>query len=87
MKRPLWKNALYFASMVGILVFANWARSGDMRAVFLCCPGGLTTYKVEGKLVSQTEETVTILDTEGKTQELPASLLQGVEEVQKNSAL
>ncbi len=28
--RPLWKNALYFASMVGILVFANWgAPSAD----------------------------------------------------------
>jgi uncharacterized protein len=25
-ERPLWKNALYFASMVGFLVFANWAR-------------------------------------------------------------
>ncbi len=24
--RPLWKNSLYFASMVGILVFANWGR-------------------------------------------------------------
>jgi len=71
--------------MVGILVFANWARSGDVRALFLCCPGGLTTYKVEGKLVSKTEETVTILDTRGQTQELPASLMQGVEEVQKNS--
>ena len=84
-KRPLWNNALYFGSMVGILVFANWARSGDMRAVFLCCPGGLTTYKVEGKLVGKTEETVTILDTRGQTQELPAALMQDVEEVRKNS--
>ncbi|MFC1808961.1 permease [Candidatus Omnitrophota bacterium] len=25
-ERPLWKNALYFASMVGFLIFANWAR-------------------------------------------------------------
>ncbi len=25
--RPLWQNALYFASMVGILVFANWGKS------------------------------------------------------------
>ncbi len=25
-KRPLWQNAVYFASMVGVLVFANWAR-------------------------------------------------------------
>ncbi len=84
-KRPLWNNALYFGSMVGILVFANWARSGDVRAIFLCCANGLTTYKVEGTLVSKTEETVMILDTAGKTQELPASLMQGVEEVQKNS--
>ncbi len=84
-QRPLWKNALYFASMVGILVFANWARSGDVRAVFLCCPGGLTTYQVEGTLVDRTDETVTILDTTGKKQELPAELLQGVREVRKNS--
>jgi len=46
--RPLWKNAAYFASMIGILVFANWARSGDVRALVLCCPGGLTAIKVEG---------------------------------------
>lgn len=24
--RPLWQNVLYFASMVGVLVFANWAK-------------------------------------------------------------
>lgn len=28
-KRPLWKNALYFGSLVGILVFANWGSSND----------------------------------------------------------
>ncbi len=83
--RPLWKNAIYFASMVGILVFANWARSGDIRAVFLCCPGGLTTYKVEGTLLSQTEDTVTFLDTSGKKHEIPSELLQGLEDVKKNS--
>lgn len=84
-KRPLWKNALYFASMVGILVFANWARSGDVRAVFLCCPGGLTTYQVEGTILDKTDETVTIVDTAGKKQQLSAELLQGVEEVRKNN--
>jgi uncharacterized membrane protein YraQ (UPF0718 family) len=25
-KRPLWQNAVYFAAMVGILVFANWGQ-------------------------------------------------------------
>ncbi len=27
--RPLWKNALYFASMIGILVFVNWGKPED----------------------------------------------------------
>lgn len=27
--RPLWKNALYFALMIGILVFANWGKPED----------------------------------------------------------
>jgi uncharacterized membrane protein YraQ (UPF0718 family) len=31
--RPLWKTALYFATMVGILVFINWGKSNpEMRA-------------------------------------------------------
>jgi uncharacterized membrane protein YraQ (UPF0718 family) len=25
-KRPLWQNVLFFASMVGVLVFANWSK-------------------------------------------------------------
>ena len=28
-KRPLWKDVVYFSSMVGILVFANWGRSSE----------------------------------------------------------
>lgn len=28
-KRPLWQNVLYFASMVGILVFANWGKPAE----------------------------------------------------------
>ena len=37
-ERPLWQNALYFASMVGILVFANWGKpdqaSGFWHAIW-----------------------------------------------------
>jgi uncharacterized membrane protein YraQ (UPF0718 family) len=83
--RPLWQNAAYFASMIGILVFANWARSGDVRAVFLCCPNGLSAYKVEGKLVSRTADTVTILDTDGQTRALPANLMMGMEDIRSSS--
>jgi uncharacterized membrane protein YraQ (UPF0718 family) len=27
--RPLWQNALYFAAMIGILVFANWGKPAE----------------------------------------------------------
>lgn len=30
-KRSLWKNALYFAAMVGVLVFANWGSPNNYR--------------------------------------------------------
>ncbi len=34
LSRPLWKNALYFASMVGVLVFANWAKPAGPAGVW-----------------------------------------------------
>ncbi len=80
--RPLWKNALYFASMVGILVFANWARSGDVRAVFLCCPGSLTTYQVEGTVIEKNAEALTILDAQGQKHAIDPNLVQEMGEVQ-----
>jgi len=33
--RPLWQNALFFASMVGILVFANWGKPADPSGLWL----------------------------------------------------
>jgi uncharacterized membrane protein YraQ (UPF0718 family) len=84
--RPLWKNGLYFLSMVGILVFANWARSGDVRAVFLCCPGGLTTFQVEGTVVEKGAETLKIVDAQGQEHSIDANLVQELGRVEKPSA-
>lgn len=33
--RPLWQNALYFASMVAILVFANWGKPDENPGLWL----------------------------------------------------
>lgn len=33
-KRPLWKNALFFASLVGILIFANWAKPAESSGIW-----------------------------------------------------
>ncbi|MBN1346116.1 MAG: permease [Phycisphaerae bacterium] len=32
--RPLWKNAVYFAAMVGILVLANWGRPSESSGLW-----------------------------------------------------
>ncbi len=32
--RPLWQNGLYFAAMVGVLVFANWGRPAEATGVW-----------------------------------------------------
>jgi uncharacterized membrane protein YraQ (UPF0718 family) len=32
--RPLWQTALYFAGMVGILVFANWGKTADSSGLW-----------------------------------------------------
>jgi uncharacterized membrane protein YraQ (UPF0718 family) len=32
--RPLWQNALFFLSLVAILVFANWGKPGDVGGFF-----------------------------------------------------
>jgi uncharacterized membrane protein YraQ (UPF0718 family) len=33
-KRPLWQNGLYFAAMVGILVFANWGQPEETTGLW-----------------------------------------------------
>jgi hypothetical protein len=33
-ERPLWQNVLYFASMVGVLVFANWGRPAEAEGLW-----------------------------------------------------
>ncbi|MBN2448112.1 MAG: permease [Phycisphaerae bacterium] len=57
--RSLWQNAVYFAAMIGILVFANWAKptefdiavagEADIRAVVLGSEnsGGNVVYKMQ----------------------------------------
>ncbi|MHC4581438.1 MAG: permease, partial [Planctomycetota bacterium] len=83
-RRSAWQNVTFFVAMVAILVFANWARSGDVRAVFLCCPGGLSSYRVEGTLIGEDDGQVKILDVSGKTHEIPADLIQQVEDIERS---
>ncbi len=81
-ERPLWKNAAFFLVMVGILVFANWAKTGDAKAVLLCCPGGLTVDReVRGTIVEQTDERFVLREADsGERITVPASQVSEVHE-------
>ena len=37
--RPLWKNSLYFAAMVGVLVFANWGKPAEPDGLWAAIHG------------------------------------------------
>jgi len=63
--RPAWKTALLFVALAGVVVSANWARTADLRAIFLCCPDGLTAFEVEGRVVRETATVLCVVDGEG----------------------
>ena len=52
--RPLWQNILYFASMVAVLVFANWAKpidSGGVWAVIYSVKWIITAFSLTALVV------------------------------------
>ena len=71
-RRPLWQNALFFAVMIGVLVFANWGASNDF--MFRTTDGSTIRAAVlkspEHDSSSTGSYTVKILDGVQKGQEL-----------------
>ncbi len=65
-KAKPYRSLVVLLSMLLMLLFANWARTGDVRAVFLCCPEGLRTYSVEGSIVAHSDEAVKLRGTDGQ---------------------
>jgi len=84
--RALWKTGVYFAVMVGVLVFANWSIAGEFRGAIRCCPTGDVTSYIEGTIVSRTEESVTIVDSVGVRREVPSELVAAVEPLEPTGA-
>jgi len=77
-ERPLWKSALVFAAMVGVLVSANWAVSGRFQFGVACCPSprALRIDKVEGVKAREDEKHIYVAAREGVTEEIPKDLLR-----------
>ena len=53
--KPLWQSGAIMATMIAILIFANWAISGEFVFGVACCPIP-TALEVEAKTGKQTDE-------------------------------
>jgi hypothetical protein len=80
--RPLWKTAALLAAMVAILVSANWARSGRVSVGLQCCPPGEVTEYVEGEIVGETAEAVTLELPGGQVRTFKRDLIGSVERLE-----
>ncbi len=70
--RPLWKNALYFALMVAVLVFANW---GKPASLMVTTTSGTV---LSGTRVQETEEALILKTGGGETRSVPRSQIAAV---------
>lgn len=79
--RPLWQTALYFAAMVGILVFANWGKPQDVRVTL---NGGAI---VTGAVEKETPDglTVKVESVEGREWTVGESRVINVGEITERS--
>ena len=66
--RPLWQTALYFAAMVGILVFANWGKPQDVSLT-------LSSGEVVLGTIEQQDETNLILLPENVDTDTPGRII------------
>jgi len=76
--RPLWQNASVFAAMVGVLVFANWAISGQLQFGVACCPlpGALHFEKKEGVKTAEDEQYIYVEGKNGEEEKIEKKLLR-----------
>ncbi len=81
-QQTLWgRTAALVGALAAVLIFANWARTGDVRAVFLCCPAGLATAQVEGRIVAESEYEVVLAGADGFRHAIPAQQIVALEPV------
>ena len=70
--RPLWQTSLVFASMLGVLIFANWAKSGKIQFGVACCPlpGALHVEQKEGMKTGEDRKYIYIERPNGEVERI-----------------
>jgi len=66
--RPLWQNAVFFAAMVAVLVFANWGRPSGVRVELR--GGGQAGLHADGMLLGETDQALRLRRDDGSVTEI-----------------
>jgi uncharacterized membrane protein YraQ (UPF0718 family) len=75
--RPLWQNAVFFAAMVAVLVFANWGRPSDVRVEFRA-GGGEGELHADGMLLAETDQAIRLRRDDGTVAEIDKAFVARV---------
>ena len=76
--RRLSQNTAVFAVMIAVLVFGNWAISGQFQFGVACCagPNAKTINHIHGEVIDQDAESLTVRDADENVKRIDRELLR-----------
>jgi uncharacterized protein len=82
--RRLWQNAAVLGVMTAVLVFGNWAVSGQFLFGVACCPGpaARTIDQVQGKVIDQDASSLTVRNADEDVFKIERDLLRWQDRVE-----
>ncbi|MCP4377343.1 MAG: hypothetical protein GY794_14345, partial [bacterium] len=82
--RGLTQNAAVLGVMIAVLIFGNWAISGEFIFGVACCPGpdAKTINEVQGKILDQDADSLTVGNTDSPDKKIQRELLRYQERVE-----
>ena len=73
-----WKAAVVLALIMAATAGANWARTGQVEATVVCCPGGSHSYEVQGRLMGREGGNLVLEGDDGRVQKVPSGRVVSV---------
>ena len=87
--RPLWQNSMVLGAMVAVLLFANWAVTGEFQFGLACCPGPQPKLiePKRGTMIGEDDKYIYIRGGNGQTEKLSKALVRSAEPLESQAYL
>lgn len=76
--KPIWQSVAVMVAMLGVLIFANWAISGEFVFGVACCPvpTALEVKDVTGEQINEDTQYVYLKTADGKEEKIDKNLIR-----------